>query len=168
MYKKASAVQFWMPSHSQFTFLCKSFQMFQPFYSACPHSLKTLVFLSDINCLCLIPHTFLSGLYILDKAGTELVFLTPSHLWHMTFNNPTVVHPIKCAANHDTTSKHAAEILNMYFVGYEQGRVTGSQIDLIEILLYNHYSTSMDILSGLLNKKYLDVLCRIGISCLPR
>lgn len=39
----------------------------------------------------------------------------------MTFNNLTVVYPINCAANHDITSKHVAEILNVFFVGYELG-----------------------------------------------
>ena len=57
----------------------------------------------------------------MEKASTELVFVMPSHLGHMTFDNLTVVHPIKCATNHYITSKHVAEILKTFFAGYEMG-----------------------------------------------
>lgn len=43
---------------------------------------------------------------ILEKSGTELVLLMPSHLWHLTINNLTVVQPFKGAANYDIGSKH--------------------------------------------------------------
>lgn len=66
----------------------------------------------------------------------------------MTFNNLTVVHPIKCAANHDITSKHRAEILNTFCVGDKLGTGTESQIELT-VLLCSHCSTSKNALFGL-------------------
>lgn len=67
----------------------------------------------------------------------------------MTFNNLIVVHPIKCAAKHDITSKHRAEILNMFFVGDKLGTGTESQIELTVLLLCSHCSTSVNALFGL-------------------
>lgn len=84
----------------------------------------------------------------------------------MTFNNLTVVHSIKCAANHDITSKHVAEILNTFFVGYKLSTGIESQIKLTVILLCSHCSTFMNTWCGLFKK--LGVFCKIGISCFPR
>lgn len=155
-----------MPHYSRFTFLRKSFQVSQAFCNACLHSLKNTVVSQDINYLWLISNTFLNGLYILEKAGTELVFLMPSHLWHTTFNNLAVVHPIKCASNHDITSKHVAEILNTFFVGYELGTGIESWIELTVILLCSHCSTFMSTSFGFLKK--LDAFCRIDTFFFPR
>lgn len=121
-----------------YTFLHKPFQVSRAFWSICLKCFKKLLFLRDISSLWLIWNTFLDRLCIWKKAGTELVFLKPSNLWHVTFNNLTVAHPIKCATNHGITSKHVAEILNMFFVHCVLGTSTESWTELTTILFCSH------------------------------